>query len=253
MDDGNPMATWIIGDIHGCADELAELVDRIQLTPEDRLLSCGDLFHRGPDPVGVVEVLESANAQFILGNHEAAVLRRLGMAPSKVDGSDRPQSNVNFDDLAPDDLAGDGRRICDVGQADVKRIIQFLGTHSGYALSNDTVEGAGTTPSGAPWWLVHAGVQPGIPLFEQSIRTLTTARRLQRPGRPYWYEAWRGPALVLFGHTPGRMPRPKHSGGRLVALGLDTACVYGGRLTAYSPELDEVITVAAHKTWVRSA
>lgn len=244
------MATWIVGDIHGCADELAEIVERLELKEGDRLLACGDLFHRGPDPAGVVDVLEAAGASFILGNHERAVLARLGLAPRRVDGSDRAESSIALDDLVPGDIAGDGRRTCDVGQADVERIVRFLLTHSGYALCNDSVEGAGLTPSGAPWWLVHAGVEPGRLLHEQSVRVLTSVRRLELPGRPYWYEAWRGPELVLFGHTPGRVPRAQLRGGRLVALGLDTACVYGGRLTAYSPELDEVVAVPARRAWV---
>ncbi|MFT7484955.1 MAG: serine/threonine protein phosphatase 1 [Candidatus Paceibacteria bacterium] len=247
------MATWIVGDIHGCAEELADLVDRLALGPDDQLLSCGDLFHRGPDPIGVIDVLESAGAQFILGNHERAVLARVGLDPRRVDGSDRAESKVRFEDMLVEDLAGDGRRRCEVSQADVSRIMKFLTTHSGYALSDDTVQGAGKTPTGDPWWLVHAGVEPGRPLFDQRIDVLSSVRRLDRPGRPYWYEVWRGPALVLFGHTPGRIPRANRAGGRLVSLGLDTACVYGGRLTAYSPELDEVMAVPARRKWVVQA
>ena len=247
------MTTWIVGDIHGCAQELAELVERLQLKAGDRLLACGDLFHRGPDPIGVVDVLESSNADFILGNHERAVLARLGLAPRRVDGADRPVAKINLDELIPEDLNGDGRRACQVGQADVVRVVNFLQTHSGYALSNETVEGAGLTPNGTPWWLVHAGVEPGKPLHEQSVRALTSVRRLRRPGRPYWYEAWNGPALVLFGHTPGHIPRPRHVRGQLVALGLDTACVYGGSLTAYCPELDEIVAVPARREWVANA
>lgn len=198
-------------------------------------------------------MLESVDAGFILGNHERAVLARLGLAPRRVDGSDRPAAGVDLGKLLPGDVVGDGGRSCQVGLADVGRVVSFLQTHSGYALSNDAVEGAGCTPGGAPWWLVHAGVEPELPLHEQSVRVLTTVRRVDRPGRPYWYEAWRGPALVLFGHMPGHIPRAQHVGGRLVALGLDTACVYGGRLTAYSPELDQVVAVRARRAWAARA
>jgi hypothetical protein len=42
-----------------------------------------------------------------------------------------------------------------------------------------------------------------------------------------WSEKWRGERFVVYGHTPGREPkRDEH------ALGLDTGCVYGGKLTA---------------------
>ena len=74
-------------------------------------------------------------------------------------------------------------------------------------------------------------------------------RRLSDRGRPWWYEAYEGPALVLFGHTPSTFPRAQHAHGRLVALGLDTGCVYGGRLTAYSPELDDFASVPARRAY----
>jgi serine/threonine protein phosphatase 1 len=76
---------------------------------------------------------------------------------------------------------------------------------------------------------------------------LTSVRRLESRGRPWWYEAWNGPELVHFGHTHSAAPRTHSRGGRLVALGLDTGCVYGGALSAYSPELDELIQVPARR------
>ena len=59
------MATWVIGDIHGCSDELEQLLGQIPLEPGDSLLSVGDLFHRGPDPVGVMNLLQEAQVRFL--------------------------------------------------------------------------------------------------------------------------------------------------------------------------------------------
>ncbi|MCA8981263.1 MAG: metallophosphoesterase, partial [Planctomycetes bacterium] len=67
------MSSWILGDVHGCSDELAELIERLALAPGDRVYSCGDLFHRGPDPVGVMEQLAALDARWVLGNHERTV------------------------------------------------------------------------------------------------------------------------------------------------------------------------------------
>ena len=108
------MATWVIGDIHGCCDELGRLLELIPLEPGDALLSVGDLFHRGPDPVGVMDLLQEAQVRFILGNHEMRLLDRYGLAPQRTDGSDRPAMRVEFDGLEEADLAGDGRRPCHV-------------------------------------------------------------------------------------------------------------------------------------------
>ena len=85
------MTTWIVGDIHGCAEELAELIGRLDLGEDGHLVACGDLFHRGPDPAGVMDLLTDCGASFVLGNHERAILRRVHLDPRRADGSDRPQ------------------------------------------------------------------------------------------------------------------------------------------------------------------
>ena len=108
------MATWILGDIHGCPDELAELLDLLKLGPEDTLLSVGDLFHRGPDPIAVLDIFREAEGLFLLGNHELRVLARFDLAPTLSDASDRPDYRDEFTELEPEDLAGDGMRPCDV-------------------------------------------------------------------------------------------------------------------------------------------
>jgi hypothetical protein len=80
---------------------------------------------------------------------------------------------------------------------------------------------------------------------------LTSLRRIDGEGRPWWYEDYQGDELVLFGHTPSPVPRAWRRGGKLVALGLDTGCVYGGLLTAYCPEADEFLTVKARRAYSR--
>ncbi len=75
------MRNIIIGDIHGCARELGELLDKVQPGPADRLILLGDLFDRGPDSWDVfvkVRRLEKIYGdRFVLlrGNHEDYLLR----------------------------------------------------------------------------------------------------------------------------------------------------------------------------------
>ena len=71
----------MVGDSHGCSDELAQLVGKLALTAEDTLVSVEDLLHRGADPVGVMDIRRAVEAKFILGNHELRVLERFGLAP----------------------------------------------------------------------------------------------------------------------------------------------------------------------------
>ncbi|MEO6708811.1 MAG: metallophosphoesterase [Planctomycetota bacterium] len=249
------MTTWVVGDIHGCAEELSRLLARLQLGPADRLVSVGDLFHRGPDPVGVMDQLAALRAPFVLGNHELAVLQRAGLAPksSRVDPAHaRPPPRSEFPELDGSDLDGDGGTPCDVAPHERARILHYLQTHSGFFLRDTAIENAAPTAEGQAWCVVHASRALGAALEDSTIKELVSRRHLDLPGRPWWYEHYRGPELVLFGHTPSALPRAWRVGGRLVALGLDTGCVYGGRLSAYSPELDELVSVAAAKAYAKA-
>jgi hypothetical protein len=243
------MATWVVGDIHGCAEELARLLERLAPRSGDRLVAVGDLFHRGPDPAGVVDLLERSGAHFVLGNHELAILRRAGLAPLGTDPLDRPPLRERFPELEERDLDGDGGSRCRVEPERRAGVLRFLQRHSGFVLRSRDLDGAGPTRDGREWCAIHAGVRPGIPPERNAVRDLVGLRRLDAPGKPWWYERYEGPELVLFGHTPSPLPRARRVGERLVALGLDTGCVYGGRLSAYSPELDELVSVAAARAY----
>ena len=238
------MTAWIVGDIHGCAEELAELLERLALAESDVLVAVGDLFHRGPDPAGVLQLLRAARARFVLGNHELAMLRRAGLEPQ----NGRAAAAADPAAAAELCLDGDGGTPLCAGREHNAALIDFLGTHAGFYLRAADV-GAGPTPDCRGWCVVHAGLVPGRALEEQSPAALTRLRRLEGPGRPYWYERYVGPELVLFGHTPSRLPRATFAGGRLVALGLDTGCVYGGALTAYAPERDAFASVPAARRY----
>lgn len=86
-----PIWPYIIGDIHGCLDELRELEQRIyehaqEHGAEPLLVSVGDLIDRGPDSAGVVEHFfkgeQRGTHRAILGNHELMMLQLLqNLAP----------------------------------------------------------------------------------------------------------------------------------------------------------------------------
>ncbi|MBK7874815.1 MAG: hypothetical protein IPJ77_03535 [Planctomycetes bacterium] len=181
------------------------------------------------------------------------MLERLGLAPRAVeDARPSPRAALPARALDAADLDGDGRTPCDVAPDERAPLVEFLLGHSGFVLRHDAIEGAGPTRDGRDWLCVHAGLEPGLVAEENSIDVLTSVRRLDEPGRPWWYEVYGGPDLVLFGHTPSRVPRVQRHRGRAVAIGLDTGCVYGGRLTAYSPEKDEFQSVAARLAYARA-
>ena len=70
------------------------------------------------------------------------------------------------------------------------------------------------------------------------------------PENPFWYDAgWSGPEAVIFGHDAARGLVRRELDGRLVALGLDTGCVYGGQLTGWIAEEDRLLQVPAARVY----
>src|SRR4026207_24873 len=64
-----------IGDIHGCHVEFSELLARLELAKEDRLILLGDLVNRGPDSNKVLDLAREHRAIALLGNHELRLLK----------------------------------------------------------------------------------------------------------------------------------------------------------------------------------
>ena len=65
------MKTLFVGDVHSCAYELNELLQRVRPT---RLILLGDIFNKGPDPEGTWALVQEWNAEAVLGNHDVAVM-----------------------------------------------------------------------------------------------------------------------------------------------------------------------------------
>lgn len=208
--------TIFIGDIHGCYDELTQLLEKLRLQHDDRVVAVGDLTVKGPKSADVLDLFanESRFAS-VVGNHDLALVRHWG--DNKIP-LNKAQANA-FQELNTKD----------------DRYFLYLASLPFFIDLNSHV-------------VVHAGVRPGIPLQKQSSDDLVELRtlgedRTKREGTP-WYEAYEGPAKVLFGHWPAPQPRvAKH------AIGLDTGCVYGGHLTAFVLETGEFVGVMAAKNY----
>ena len=204
--------TIVIGDIHGCYDELVELLGKLTFAQEDRVVAVGDLTAKGPKSREVLDLF-SNDVRFssVVGNHDLALVRRWRGEEVAL----KPSQAKAFAEL----------------QADDDRYLHYLASLPLLISLTSHV-------------VIHAGLRPGVPLDQQSADDLLELRtlgddRTSRKGTP-WYEVYDGPATALFGHWPARQPRiSKH------AVGLDTGCVYGGQLTAYVIETSEFVSVAA--------
>lgn len=210
-----------IGDVHGCAQELAELLEKLDLRRHDRVILLGDLVNRGPDSAGVIALARRYAHCALLGNHELRLLnyRRTGDA-SRLKKQDR------------------------------ETLAQLSGRDWTY------LAGLRLTYSIPEWAtvLVHGGFCPGKPWREQNARVVTRIqvvgpdgeprKRSELPDAPHWSFLWRGPPFVIYGHTPRQEPARERW-----SLGIDTACVQGGALTACILPSRELVQVKAHRRY----
>ena len=65
------MQRLVVGDIHGCWEELQELLDAAALASDDQIIAVGDVVDRGPDSPSVLEFFaRGAQVSSLIGNHE---------------------------------------------------------------------------------------------------------------------------------------------------------------------------------------
>ena len=211
--------TIVIGDLHGCFDELTDLINLIDLRRDDRVVAVGDLIVKGPKNRELLDLfIEDKRFSSVIGNHDRKLRQHLRGEPIPL----TKEQKATLDQL-------DVQR---ERYSDYLRSLPFtidLGSHL----------------------VVHAGVRPGVPLRRQMTSDLTEIRTMganpsSRRGVP-WYTVYRGRKIVLFGHWPAKAPRIAAR-----AIGLDTACVYGGRLTGFIIESNQFVSVPARRAYVTS-
>ena len=67
----------VVGDIHGCYDELMELLEKVGIGDDDRIISVGDLITKGPKNKEVLELfMTDARFSTVIGNHDLALRRK---------------------------------------------------------------------------------------------------------------------------------------------------------------------------------
>lgn len=203
--------TVFIGDVHSCADELADLLDRVGLTSDDRVLLTGDLLSRGPKPHDVLKLFREVRARAPIGNHER---RLLDAHHARKKGDKGPRLSPSHQQIV--------HELTDEDWALLEQLPLLIEVPD-----HNTV-------------LVHAGIDPKLPLAEQDPWVLTHVRSIDADGEPSekwgtpWGQLYNGPRHIVFGHNARKHPQ-LHP----FATGLDTGCVYGGRLTAMVLPSDE--------------
>ena len=214
----------VVGDVHGCLEELKALLDPLALGVEDRLVFVGDLIDKGPDSAGVVryvrELAQRVPTTVVLGNHEEKHLRFVSRG--------RPEENeVQLEDDLNEWLAN----VCQLyhkfkGANGVEYVVVHAGFHPAFFEQYGELPPLNLLPH------MSRKVQDRASRFCR-IRFVNPEGQMvslgeEKPEDVYWtslYEGWEG--IALYGHQHYEDVEVSD-----YALGLDTGCVYGGKLTA---------------------
>ncbi|WP_460206886.1 polynucleotide kinase-phosphatase [Scytonema sp. NUACC21] len=244
----------IIGDIHGCCDELEALLQKLGYLkmgspdslwdfptyyhPEGRkAVFLGDLVDRGPrilDTVKLVRNMVAALTAFCVpGNHENKLLRKLRGKNVKVNhGLEQTLAEI---EALPEDVC----------QPFTKQLCEFLDSLiSHYLLDRGRLV------------VAHAGLKQEMQgrgsgaVREFALYGETTGEidEFGLPVRYNWAADYRGEAIVVYGHTP--VPEAQWLNN---TIDIDTGCVFGGKLTALRYPEKELVSVAALRTYCEPA
>ncbi|PRD42537.1 serine/threonine protein phosphatase [Phyllobacterium phragmitis] len=217
------IAAYVIGDVHGCYDQLMTLeriiaADASRLPGPKLIVMLGDYVDRGPDSAQVVEHLLNPPPQdfhriCLTGNHEMAMLDYL-------DGHLSLERWLQMG--AASTLLSYGMDVDHMRQ--VYRSPQERDDRIRSAIPESHKEFLRSLPiliDADRFLLVHAGIRPGIPLDEQTDEDLVFIRR-EFIDNAHLLEQW-----VIHGHTPVEKAHPE---GR--RINIDTGAFYSGRLSA---------------------
>lgn len=197
--------TILIGDVHGCLEELHDLLAILDPRRGDRIIMLGDLINRGPDSPGVVKFVHESGFECLRGNHEDDYLRHPDREPYL-------KLRQQIGEQAHDWIGALPLWIEEEN---------FLAVH------------AGLQPGRHP-----SDTEPRILL---NIRTWDgTGQKLKEPNNPPWYDFYQGTRPVFYGHWAQAGLTIREN-----TLGLDSGCVYGRKLSAYILEEGRVVQVPA--------
>lgn len=233
----------IIGDVHGCFEELVELLGKLGYEtgtsagawyhPAGRkLVFVGDLVDRGPKIPEVVRLvmdsMKFGSAFCVPGNHDVKFMR-------KVWGKDVQITHGLADSLAQFETYDQ----CSSGFSRVAaEFIDSLVSHYVFDDGKLVVAHAGMKES------MQGRGSRAVREFALFGETTGETDEFGLPVRYNWASEYRGAAAVVYGHTP--VPEPEWLNR---TLNIDTGCVFGGKLTALRYPEKELVSVLAKRTY----
>ena len=235
----------LIGDVHGCYDELVQLLEKLEyvvelntdapygvaVTPPEgrKAVFLGDLVDRGPASPAVLRLVmgmvREGTALCVPGNHDDKLLRKLRGRDVKVAHG----------------LAETLAQLADEPAEFVEAVKSFLdGLVSHYVLADGAlvVAHAGLREE------MHGRASGAVRSFCLYGETTGETDEFGLPVRYNWAAEYKGRATVVYGHTP--VPRPEWLNN---TLNIDTGCVFGGALTALRFPEKVLVSVPARREY----
>jgi protein phosphatase len=236
----------IVGDIHGCFDELQELLTNLgyrieqdgrdfRVTPPDgrKAVFLGDLVDRGPRVTDVLRLVMGMVREntgiCVPGNHDIKLHRKLrGKEVKMTHGIVETLAQLEAE---PPEFA---RQVND--------FLDDLVSHYVLDRGNVVVAHAGMKES------MQGRGSGAVRAFALFGETTGETDEFGLPVRYNWAADYRGRAMVVYGHTPVAEPQWLNR-----TVNIDTGCVFGGKLTALRYPEKEFVSVPARKTYYESA
>lgn len=230
-----------IGDVHGCYDELMDLVEAVGFYEGklDKLVFVGDLIDKGPKPREVIEWCKTWESccVFVKGNHEEKHLR-YHMHERKVCKNPKYKNPMTFSE----EHLRNREELLKIKDFDP---FHWMDSWNDYYYCLD----AGNH------LVLHGGLLPGQKAEDMPTKIITRVRYLKSDTEmahideitadmPFWTEKYHGPEKVVFGHQPFLEPLVSNH-----AIGVDTGCVHGNKLTAYIAPEGKFVSVPAKQVY----
>ncbi|MDX8045804.1 bis(5'-nucleosyl)-tetraphosphatase PrpE [Gracilibacillus sp. S3-1-1] len=234
----------IIGDVHGCFEELQLLLKKLGyqeqhdkfLHPENRKIAfVGDLTDRGPQSLDVIRlvyqlVIEQQIAYYVPGNHCNKLYRFfLGNNVKQQHGLETTVAEYE--------------QLTDKEKTEIKEMMMTLYEKAPLYLELDPLQLV----------IAHAGIpEKYIGRHDKKVKTFVLYGDISgekhpdgRPIRRDWAQNYHGDKWIVYGHTPVLEPRFIHN-----TVNIDTGCVFGNKLTAFRFPEKEITSVPSTMPFV---
>lgn len=209
---------FVIGDVHGCYDELMRLLDKAGASlSRQRIVFVGDLINKGPESYKVLQFVRDQGLDCTIGNHELKFLKSTG---------------------TPESLPPRLKELKVQMKSDLNLWLGWIDSLPSFIETEH-------------YFVVHGGFHPRTAPHTTPREILATIRTwkgndaiLYQPEDPAWHTYYQGTKSVFYGHWAIQGLHFENN-----TYGLDSGCVYGRHLTGIWADSKDYVQVPAKKAY----